>query len=318
MSPRILYFTDDRISWDCAAALLLNESLPRGPTVLGEVTQMPKSSIARTVPVLRGRRRQRFVFQHCSQVFNCPQVDDKPGQTAYAAWAKIIHDYSGRSLTYPDKDRLVALAAVAQRFASVFGEDYYAGHFGIHMPFDLLWIVDDTKSRRQRTRRRPTWSWASIDSGVIASLRYIPRYESAMARVEGVHISLVDPAHKYGQASDGGLLMRCMLIHSTLLDRRMPCKSREVWIVQTREDPSFVIWVWLDEPEKPVPVSIDLAVLIEVTLGKEYSGIILSKHSEEAYIRYGAWFIPGQEGNVPIGTFIKNATLSDHILVKIV
>ncbi|KAJ0124601.1 HET-domain-containing protein [Diaporthe amygdali] len=55
----------------------------------------------------------------------------------FGQWANIVGEYSGCLLTYPEKDKLVALAAVAQRYATVFGEEYYAGHFRVTIPSGL-------------------------------------------------------------------------------------------------------------------------------------------------------------------------------------
>ncbi|KAL1847667.1 hypothetical protein Daus18300_013873, partial [Diaporthe australafricana] len=77
--------------------------------------------------------------------------------------------YNECSLTYPEKDKLVALAAVAQRSAAVFGEEYYAGHFRKNMPFDLAWQRTERRSGQSSAIKRcPTWSWTSVDAEVIA------------------------------------------------------------------------------------------------------------------------------------------------------
>lgn len=39
-----------------------------------------------------------------------------------------------------------------------------------------------------------------------------------MAKVEGVHVSLVDPAHRYGQVTSGKPLIRCLLMCGTLVN----------------------------------------------------------------------------------------------------
>lgn len=97
LSPRVLHFTKDRIMWECEESASLHEALPHG--ILG--TGKP--------------------FDVTLQPFN---IDYLPGWKPnlhqvelFEDWNRIICKYSGCLLTYPEKDKLVAFAAVAQLFS---------------------------------------------------------------------------------------------------------------------------------------------------------------------------------------------------------
>ncbi|KUI60676.1 hypothetical protein VP1G_11191 [Cytospora mali] len=114
---------------------------------------------------------------------------------------QIVQDYTRRVLTYPEKDKLVAIAAIAQQFATVLGEDYYAGHFRKNMPADLAWAVKRGSKPRSPTKRRcPTWSWASVDNELVYEWDNLgSRRTRDLAEVEGVRSSLKNPSYKFGQ-----------------------------------------------------------------------------------------------------------------------
>lgn len=137
LSPRILHFAEDRIFWEYAEKESLSEALPSGLPGPGHHFFPPDFS-----------------------PFNC--FPDKTPEHLRLAWSEITRDYSKRDLTYPEKDKLVAISAIARKFAAFFGGDYYAGHFSTHMPLNLLWSV--SAYRPQPTlRRSPTWKWPSVD-----------------------------------------------------------------------------------------------------------------------------------------------------------
>jgi hypothetical protein len=90
-------------------------------------------------------------------------------------WANVLTDYTKRALTVPS-DKLVALSAVAQRFAErARGGSYLTYLAGIwleHLPFGFLWYNDNDDdapesqshpTSRASSWRAPSWSWASMD-----------------------------------------------------------------------------------------------------------------------------------------------------------
>ncbi|KAJ3543531.1 hypothetical protein NM208_g2538 [Fusarium decemcellulare] len=85
-------------------------------------------------------------------------------------WHEIVEWYSRCALT-KETDKLPALSGIATIFQRVSHDDYLAGLWARDFYKDLLWLsADGTRSKRPRTPRASTWSWASLDGAVA----YIP------------------------------------------------------------------------------------------------------------------------------------------------
>ncbi|KAF1823932.1 uncharacterized protein K489DRAFT_300759, partial [Dissoconium aciculare CBS 342.82] len=86
-------------------------------------------------------------------------------------WNVIMQQYSALDLTYPERDKLYAIAGVGTQVARLLGYTYINGIMMEMLPSSLLWSAledDETGVRPQRTQNRslPSWSWASMDGPV--------------------------------------------------------------------------------------------------------------------------------------------------------
>jgi hypothetical protein len=97
-----------------------------------------------------------------------PPYDWRAGSSdQHERWLSILEDYSHRSLTR-SRDRLPAIAGIAERVESLYGDKYVAGIFRSALPDCLLWRgVSDLEGRRQFLKpasvpTTPRWSWASV------------------------------------------------------------------------------------------------------------------------------------------------------------
>lgn len=80
-------------------------------------------------------------------------------------------------------------------------------------PKGLLWKGNGAHGQRQR--RIPSWSWASVDGGVISLLMLYSIENKAvevLANVEDVQVVLVDPNNRYGQVASGRLVIKGMVL----------------------------------------------------------------------------------------------------------
>ncbi|KAH7391254.1 heterokaryon incompatibility protein-domain-containing protein [Cadophora sp. MPI-SDFR-AT-0126] len=77
-------------------------------------------------------------------------------------WMKIIERYSWLRFTYPEKDRMIALAGVAKEVLNHGGAgEYLAGHWMQDLASQLCWtVIDDC--RRSPQYFAPSWSWLSV------------------------------------------------------------------------------------------------------------------------------------------------------------
>lgn len=280
LSPRVLHFTDDRIRWECDKEDALHEGLPHGLPGTGEPFD-----------------------QYAKHEFNCfpDMFPERSKWDHFDHWEGIVRIYSQCQLTYPEKDKLVALSAVAQRFSRVFSNEYYAGHFRENMPFDLGWqVLRRGYEQEHSTRRYPTWSWTSVDSEVSA-LSVWCQLRHPLATVEEVSVYLEDPTYKYGPVNGGklvlrGLVIRCKLepsshkgymdeIKTIHLEQAMGCDSCSV---QT------CLAVTMDTPGEATFSDAFLLPLAERTVvtrkhPRAVMGIMLLQQTDGLYRRVGYW-----------------------------
>jgi hypothetical protein len=130
-----------------------------------------------------------FVFPDPSKptaqvMFFKTHFDFKAARSLEKLWRDLIEVYSGRHLTKPDKDRILALAGVAKEFKEALidrGKDrgkqqgtewvgsleYASGLWFRDIHHGLLWEMGpDSSGATERLPGTPTWSWASRMLGV--------------------------------------------------------------------------------------------------------------------------------------------------------
>lgn len=204
LSPRILHFMRDRVAWECGNIPFFSEYLPSGLNT--------------------GTGSSSWGLDHEFNLLSKETLDMREKSRIRVQWTQFIREYTERHLTHPEKDKLVAFAAVAQRYAATLGERYLAGHFRSEMPKDLVWMLRRKHIRgswkTDQARRAPTWSWASVDGRVI-HLDYWQNKANAvdLAEVLDVQVELVNQAYEYGPVKSGHLWIRGLLIQCRFLNK---------------------------------------------------------------------------------------------------
>ena len=94
-----------------------------------------------------------------------PPLPSGPMIDPYYVWNKIVLTYTKCALT-KEKDRLVAISAVAKQIQSMTKDEYLAGLWRRHLEYNLLWFADQSDTNRARAKDyvAPSWSWASMTS----------------------------------------------------------------------------------------------------------------------------------------------------------
>ncbi|KAM0316327.1 hypothetical protein ACHAPQ_011352 [Fusarium lateritium] len=118
-----------------------------------------------------------------------------PPSDALTCWCRLVSAYSLRCASL-EKDKLNVIAGVAchPSFAPVLGPLYFAGMWTFKLVLQLTWYVDSRHmglpdgdqltSYRPDVYRAPSWSWASIEGGIIRfSDIFLPMFD-AMSRIE--------------------------------------------------------------------------------------------------------------------------------------
>lgn len=106
--------------------------------------------------------------QYAGSLFYQAQLGASGAATEHPkSWGDIVENYSQRHLTVED-DKLPALAAVAERYAEIAPvTEYLAGMWRQDLLLQCLWRVwDPKKTRRPKSYRAPSWSWAALDGEV--------------------------------------------------------------------------------------------------------------------------------------------------------
>nr|OQO25279.1 hypothetical protein B0A51_08842 [Rachicladosporium sp. CCFEE 5018] len=200
LAPRVLHFGSDRIFWECNEEPWIDESFPAG------FSHCPDYEPVVSWPF------------HSSDVVGIrsgsgPGLGFSEMTSSRALWHDTIDTYTSCDLTLPDKDILVALAGIAERFGRAYDHRYAAGLFQVHLPYDLLWRH---RGERAVTWRAPTWSWASIDGAIEMSpaaggTSYDANCQT-YTEVRSVHVDLVDPQNVYGQLRSAKIYLRGYVI----------------------------------------------------------------------------------------------------------
>ncbi|CAN9284467.1 unnamed protein product [Alternaria alternata] len=117
------------------------------------------------------------------------------------SWYTIVESYSSRSVTEPE-DRQLAISGIAERFANFIPGRYIAGIWENMMPASLLWSNFGEPIDKPVEYRGPSWSWISIDGGVmhnsgsnciceVVLIEYMPKSAEALygaVRSAALHI----------------------------------------------------------------------------------------------------------------------------------
>ena len=219
LSPRVLHFGQNQIYWECQETPFASEVFLGGlSTRESDFDQRPFNL---EIPMIHG----------------APDIVE---------WSKIVHLYTTCALTFPGKDKFMALAAIAERYASVFDGEYCAGFFKTDFPMQLLWQVAGTDTNPASVctgeYRAPTWSWMNIDGPVKMFYisgdsffsgmdlfngpdgRPIDYAQYNFTEMKDLQIELVNPENKYGPIKSAQITLEGQLFSDAFLE-----ELRELW-----------------------------------------------------------------------------------------
>ncbi|KAL3296486.1 heterokaryon incompatibility protein, partial [Colletotrichum asianum] len=129
LAPRLLYFTQDQIMWECGQTHKCE----------GFVDGVPGHE---------------------------PSVDQsQKTERTLREWTHLVMQYSECHFTRPE-DRLNAFSGVANLFQEATGCRYLAGMWEEELLHQLCWTATEPGPRLSTKYRAPSWSWASIDGAV--------------------------------------------------------------------------------------------------------------------------------------------------------
>jgi hypothetical protein len=104
------------------------------------------------------------------------EPSDNPFRYYMSVWYDLVEIFSTLKLSFPEKDRVMALSGIATlassalRSQQIHGrQDYAAGLWLEDLPLGLLWQCEKSHGTPARIAGFPSWSWASILTPVIYS-----------------------------------------------------------------------------------------------------------------------------------------------------
>lgn len=208
LSRRVVHFCRHQVFWECAERIA-SEIFPLG---------VPRSSNSKLTPSL-------------------PPIKDVPitgfnpwyqSRDLYSHWDSIVRRYTSTELTYPGKDKLVALSGVARAIG--LKDLYLAGLWRGDLQRQLLWSSDRTSNRMPVDYQAPTWSWACLNIPVttrrsVHNLVYVAEKirnpegivkEEVLISIVQASMELKDPTNEFGAIKNvsGRIVLRGQLLYT--------------------------------------------------------------------------------------------------------
>lgn len=136
-------------------------------------------------------------------------------------WAEIVHQYTRRILTFPERDKLVAISGLAQRHGPP--EEYLAGLWKKDILFQLPWRVLPTPHPQKQKQKQnpippknpqaPSWTWASTNHPILSNSHPESKSHLLSPLTTFLKADILPAAGDiYGQLSKGTLYLEAPLI----------------------------------------------------------------------------------------------------------
>lgn len=235
LSPRILYFTDKELFWECGS-LLACESFPE---------RLPAECC-----------RSRYFL--------------KKGQSFSGTWSIVVQLYTQANLTF-GSDKLVAISGIARIAQKENNDNYLAGMWRNEMEAQLCWHLEGSGTRPAPTEpcRAPSWSWASIDGEI--PYQYWResglQHDLYLAHVLDAWIIPLRPESTdvFGQLSGGTIVISCSFILSGKLMRKpnRPGYRRSLEVISATPFPIPVELDFKDEDDSQTFYLLPLVANVE-------------------------------------------------------
>ncbi|KAJ4385432.1 hypothetical protein N0V93_009860 [Gnomoniopsis smithogilvyi] len=245
LAPRVLALGQGEVFWDCLELREASESFPLG--------------LAPSVSAVLGAAQLEITIP----------TTKLPLHEFYSHWQRVLDNYTPRNITYVEKDKLIALGAVASRMCRVQNDVYIAGHFLSTLPYSLLWRLHNTNDGEKwsgtngkrvpsstASINTPSWSWASIDGPVRHYTGSQPAskdmWPNCLATLRSHTLDLEDELNPFGQCRSASITISTVCTEIVwsqatsgwqLLDRTKTLEDYNKW-----GDPVFI--VWLDDPDQ--------------------------------------------------------------------
>ena len=193
LSPRVLDYTCDQLLWKCRSRFFSDGGWPGSAQYFKDRDE----DDTRAYPALLGAYHP----------------------TLFQNWNTLVMDYTRRQLTFPN-DKLVAISAIAEEFASLCNSKYLAGLWRKSFSEGLGWHVARAPIRRPSEYRAPSWSWASVNSQVEYTRSTHPGEVISKIELLEFDISYISAGLPFGRISSASLTVKGPVKQATWYHRR--------------------------------------------------------------------------------------------------
>jgi hypothetical protein len=192
LAPRVLHFCRTELIWEC-----MEHSICQCSHLTINPTTSPKPAIANAI--LREQKLEEGIVEGVNP-------------TRQTSWHQVVSVYSSCDLTF-EKDRLPALAGLAEQVQQIREGRYLAGLWEDSLVADLTWERSRSTEIRAKNMNSssPTWSWSAI-GGVDfhvhnwdAEATSSPEQLCEVVEVEYTPLNISNPR---GQVAHGKLTIR--------------------------------------------------------------------------------------------------------------
>lgn len=227
-------------------------------------------------------------------------------QSILHQWYQLLELYTGRDLTFK-ADRLPAMSGIAERYATILGDEYLAGLWRSSLARDILWGGGGNRRlSRSSDCNAPSWSWAVTSSKVSVPLEGTV---DARFQVISCEVTLAFAEAKFGSVRGGRLHLRGRV-------RREGISFRHYWgdsvglndlvmedlsgdehtiSINATIDDSNEAWRFTKADktrENHEAASMEAPVLLLVNTRPSQRGLVLHERGNGEYVRLGVFGIP--------------------------
>ena len=231
LSPRVLYYNDDGISWHCILSKA-TESEPNMLLVADEISNFQRMFLRQGTNTAKITPRWRSVgggVATNAYPLTMRETNEWHGQLATedvhdkdtrikSGWQNHVEEFAVRHLTV-DTDRLAAILGIAEVIEQGITGSFAAGIWEKNLPYDLLWFLPkpfNPDNERTRLSVAPSWSWASA-CGVV---KFPDRLDGVRPSCNDITVSIRgSPSRRQGTISISGALRNaCTTPDSAVLE----------------------------------------------------------------------------------------------------
>jgi hypothetical protein len=214
LSPRVLYYNDDGISWHCISSKA-TESEPNMLLVADDISNFQKlflrqvTNAATITPSRRtvgdGVATKAYSLSEKDTNEWLGQLTARENSRIKSGWQNLVEEFSVRHLTFAT-DRLAAILGIAEVIEQGITGSFAAGIWEENLPYDLLWFLPklfNPDDERKRLSVAPSWSWASTCGAV----KFPSRLDGVQPSCEHITVSIRgSPSRRQGTISISGAL----------------------------------------------------------------------------------------------------------------